>query len=274
MFRGVPPGDGLYRFMLRTGQFLRWAFRIRITASGLGHLPAPGPRRGSARAVLPGSGAVFAVTHFGYLDFAVAELVLWRHCRARLRFLIHQGAADHWLAGMAIRTSGQVVVGRTGRGAAYGEAVAKLRAGEYLAVFPEAGVSRSFVVRECRTGAVRMAAEAGVPLIPVSVWGAHRLLTRGRGFSARRAWHAPVRIHIGDPLRFGPDTGVEDATEQLRGALQAGIDACMAGFPLAPEPGAWWMPAHLGGSAPTEQERQAMDAQDAAARRRRDSRAT
>lgn len=273
MLRGVPPGDGLYRFMLRTGQFLRWAFRIRILASGLGHLPAPGPRRGSP-GVMPGSGAVFAVTHFGYLDFAVAELVLWRHCRARLRFLIHQGAADHWLAGMAIRTSGQVVVGRTDRRAAYGETVAKLRAGEYLAVFPEAGVSRSFVVRECRTGAVRMAVEAGVPLIPVSVWGAHRLLTRGHGFSARRAWHAPVRIQIGDPLRFGPDTDVQDATERLRGVLQAGIDACIAGFPLAPEQGAWWMPAHLGGSAPTERERQVMDAQDAAARRRRDSRAT
>jgi len=33
-------------------------------------------------------------------------------------------------------------------------------------------------VRECKTGAARMAAEAGVPVIPVSVWGAHRLMTR------------------------------------------------------------------------------------------------
>lgn len=272
MPRRFPPADGLYRLMLRTGQFLRWVLRIRIIPSGLQHLPVPGRRHGPARAALPGSGAVFAITHFGYLDFAVAELVLWKHCRAQLRFMIHQGAADHWLAGLAIRSSGQVVVGNTDRSAAYEAGVEKLRAGEYLAVFPEAGVSRSFVVRECRTGAVRMAAETGVPVIPVSIWGAHRLLTRGRGFSAKRGWRAPVRIHVSEPLRFGPDTDVEDATGQLRSELQAGMDRCIKDFPLVPEPDAWWMPAHLAGSAPTEPERQALDARDAAERRRRDPR--
>jgi hypothetical protein len=48
----------------------------------------------------------------------------------------------------------------------------------------------------------------------------------------------------------------------------------MRDFPLKPDPGAWWMPAHLGGTAPTEPERQAMDEMDAAARRRRNPRAT
>ena len=86
-------------------------------------------------------------------------------------------------------------MGYTSRMEAYDAAVAKLRAGEYLAVLPEAGVSRSFKVRECKTGAVRMAAEAGVPVIPVSVWGAHLLLTRGHGFSPRLGWRAPVRVH-------------------------------------------------------------------------------
>ncbi|RDV09252.1 1-acyl-sn-glycerol-3-phosphate acyltransferase, partial [Arthrobacter sp. RT-1] len=44
---------------------------------------------------------------------------------------------------------------------------------------------------------------------------------------------------------------------------------CIADFPLKPEPGAWWMPRHLGGGAPSEAERQALDAQDAARGRRR-----
>ncbi|ELT44518.1 lysophospholipid acyltransferase family protein, partial [Arthrobacter nitrophenolicus] len=188
-----PPSDRFYRFLVRTGLFLRWALQVRIITSGTEHLPDPGPRHGASRAVVPGVGAVFAITHFGYLDFAAAELLLWKRERGQLRFLIHQGAADHWLAGPAIAASGHVVVGYAERSGAYDNAVARLRAGEYLAVFPEAGVSRSFVVRECRTGAVRMAAEAGVPVIPVSVWGTHRLLTRGHGFSLRRGWRAPVR---------------------------------------------------------------------------------
>jgi 1-acyl-sn-glycerol-3-phosphate acyltransferase len=78
--------------------------------------------------------------------------------------------------------------------------VQKLREGEYIAILPEAGVSRSFQVRECKTGAVRMAAEAGVPIIPVSVWGAHRIMTRHHGFSPLRAWRAPVRVHVGETL--------------------------------------------------------------------------
>ncbi len=263
------PNDRFYRMIVRTGLFLRGAFRIRVISTGTGHLPPAGPRSGVSRAVVPGTGAVFAVTHFGYLDFAVAELLLWKQARAQLRFLIHQGAADHWFAGPAVSASGHVVVGYTDRAGAYDEAVAKLRAGEYLAVFPEAGVSRSFTVRGCRTGAVRMAAEAGVPVIPVSVWGAHRLLTRGHGFSPRRAWRAPVRIHVGSALTYAPDVDAEAATASLRDILQDGIHRCIADFPLQPEDRAWWMPAHLGGGAPTEAERKILDSDDEARGRRR-----
>lgn len=263
------PNDRFYRLIVRTGLFLRGAFRIRVISTGTGHLPPAGPRSGVSRAVVPGNGAVFAVTHFGYLDFAVAELLLWKQARAQLRFLIHQGAADHWFAGPAVSASGHVVVGYTDRAGAYDEAVAKLRVGEYLAVFPEAGVSRSFTVRGCRTGAVRMAAEARVPVIPVSIWGAHRLLTRGHGFSPRRAWQAPVRIHVGSALTYAPDVDAEAATASLRDILQDGIDRCIRDFPLQPEPRAWWMPAHLGGGAPTDAERKILDSDDEARGRRR-----
>ncbi|MHC6591169.1 lysophospholipid acyltransferase family protein [Arthrobacter sp. C152] len=267
-----PSNDRFYRSMVRAAHVLLGACRVRVHTSGVGNLPASAAPKGGFRVPVPGMGAVFAITHFGYLDFAVAELMLWKHCRGQLRFLVHQGAADHWLAGPAISASGHVVVGYADKSGAYDAAVARLRDGEYLAVFPEAGVSRSFTVRGCRTGAVRMAAEAGVPLIPVSIWGAHRLLTRGHGFSARRGWRAPVCVQVDEPLRFRPDVDVEAATETLRGRLQAGIDRCIADFPLQPAPGAWWMPAHLGGGAPTEAERQLLDAEDAARLRRRTSR--
>ncbi|GAA1265803.1 lysophospholipid acyltransferase family protein [Arthrobacter pascens] len=264
-----PPNDRLYRLFVRTGLFLRWIFRVRVVVTGAENMPAPGPRQGASRGVQPGHGAVMAITHFGYLDFAVAELVVWKHARAQLRFLIHQGAADHPVAGPAISATGHVVVGYGSGTAAYDAAVAKLRAGEYLAVFPEAGVSRSFKVRECKTGAVRMAAEAGVPVVPVSIWGAHRVLTRGHGFSARLAWRAPVRVHIGPPVRPAPHADADAETAALRQTLQSGIDACMASFPLRPEPGSWWMPADQGGGAISEAERQRLDAEDVARGRRR-----
>lgn len=257
------PNDRFYRFIVRTGLALRRLFGIRVIVTGREHLPPPGPLNGPSRKVVPGQGAVVAITHFGYLDFAFAELALWWNNRAEMRYLVTQGAADHWFAGPAISAAGHVVVPYGSGSGAYDAAVAKLREGEIIAVLPEAGVSRSFTVRDCKTGAVRMAAEAGVPLIPVSVWGAHRLLTRHHGFSPRRAWRAPVRIHVGRPLQPadlpGPARDAQPATEQLRRVLQAGIDTAIADFPLTPGPGAWWMPAHLGGGAPTDAERQRLD---------------
>ena len=264
------PSDRFYRVIVRTGLALRGLFRIRVIVTGQEHLPAPEPRsephseprtepHGSSRPVVPGTGAVVAITHFGYLDFAFAELLLWWHARAQMRFLVTQGAADHWFAGPAISAAGHVVVGYESGAHAYDAAVEKLRAGEYIAILPEAGVSRSFRVRECKTGAVRMAAEAGVPVIPVSVWGAHRLMTRRHGFSPARAWRAPVRIHVGEPVAVDPSLDAAAATEDLRATLQAGIDACIAGFPLKAAPGEWWMPAELGGGAPSEEERQRLD---------------
>jgi hypothetical protein len=60
-------------------------------------------------------------------------------------------------------------------------------------------------------------------------------------------------------MRVGPEEDPVAATARLRQVLQAGIDAGIADFPLDPRPGAWWMPADLGGGAPSEEERQRLD---------------
>ena len=125
-------------------------------------------------------------------------------------------------------------------------------------------VPQSAAVIPLKTGPVRLAAEAGVPIIPVSVWGSHRLLTRGHGFSLRRAWRSPVRVHISEPIWHTAEADVAAETERLRAELQDGIDRGIADFEITPEPGAWWQPAHLGGGAMTEAERIAADQHDAA----------
>lgn len=248
-----------FRIVLHAGLFLSGLFRIRVLVSGQRHLPTPDPIAAKARLPRPGSGAVVVITHFGYLDFIYAEMVLWHHMKAQLRFLITQAAARHWLAGPVMHGCGQVTVDWNDGGTAYQDAVAKLRAGEYVAVFPEAGVSRSFTVRRCKTGAVRMAADAQVPIIPISVWGSHRLMSRDHRFSVLRAWRAPVRVHIGAPVRHHGDIDVVEETAKLRALLQDGVDAGIADFPVEPSSGVWWMPSHLGGGAPTIAQAERLD---------------
>ena len=53
-------------------------------------------------------------------------------------------------------------------------------------------------LKEFKTGAVRIAAEAGVPLVPVVLWGTQRLMTKDhpRDFSRGK----PIAIRVGAPL--------------------------------------------------------------------------
>ena len=150
----IVAGRGLFGF---------WGLKRRVR--GAEHLPATG-------------GAVLAMTHFGYLDFALVEWVTWLANRRRIRFMAKQGAFDKPVVGWLLRGMRHIAVDMSAGAAAYAKAVDALRQGELLGVFPEAGVSASFTVRALKTGAVRLAAEAGVPVIPVAVWGGQRLLTK------------------------------------------------------------------------------------------------
>jgi 1-acyl-sn-glycerol-3-phosphate acyltransferase len=172
------------------------------------------------------AGAVLAVTHFGYLDFALLEWAVWHVNRRQVRFLATARAFEHPVAGPLLRGMRHIPVERTAGAPAYRHAVRALRAGELVGVFPE-GEVHTGDVGPVRTGAVRMAAEAGVPLVPVVVWGGHRLLTKGGGrrrveVGLRRAFRARIVVTVGEP-RHLPHTGldVEAESARLRSALRA-----------------------------------------------------
>jgi 1-acyl-sn-glycerol-3-phosphate acyltransferase len=213
---------------------------------------------------------VLAVTHFGYADFLPVALTWWTHRHDRLRFLVGPRPYRSRLLGALIAACGGVPVLGEAHHASLAASVRALDAGWSIALFPEAGVSRSFTVRRCHSGAVRMALATGVPLIPVGVWGGHRITTRGHGprnrldrGSVRDAWGAPVRIHFGPPVAFDAGESPEESSARLQRALQEVADAAARDFPLGRPAGAWWVPAKDGGGAPTEAERDIWDAFDA-----------
>jgi 1-acyl-sn-glycerol-3-phosphate acyltransferase len=140
----------------------------------------------------------------------------------------------------------------------YHEAVRYLREGEAVGIFPEATISRAFVVKEIKTGAVRIAAEAGVPVLPVIMWGTHRMITKdhSRDFSRGKT----IAIAVGEPLYpTGEDPAAE--TAELKAAMEALLDEVIRSYPADEQPpGSWWLPASYGGSAPTLEEAAALDA--------------
>ena len=252
----------VYRPVIGTALSFFKALDLRIDVEGSENIPTTG-------------GAVIASNHVGYLDFVFTGLAARKVHRDRLvRFLAKKEIFDKRLPGMLMRGMHHISVDRDAGADSYRGAVAALRSGELIGMFPEATISRSFMLKEFKNGAARMAAEAGVPLVPSVVWGTQRLLTKGRPRNFQR--HVAIRIHVGEPLRPGPADDPTAVTEELKARMQVLLGAAQAAYPQSPanDDDRWWLPAHLGGTAPTLEEAGALDVRDVAERRaKREARA-
>ena len=222
----------------------------RVTYHGLENIPASG-------------GAVIAINHTSYIDFLPAALAA-HYRKRRMRFMIKAEMEDVKIVGWLIKHTGTIPVDRTAGAGAYAAAVQALRKGELVGVYPEATISRSFELKEFKTGAVRMALEARVPIIPLIVWGAQRAWTKDHPKSLGRK-KLPMTVAVGEPIQA---TGT---AEQLDAALRESMTALLRKTQLDyPHPeGAYWVPRRLGGSAPTMAEAKLLDEAELAERARK-----
>jgi 1-acyl-sn-glycerol-3-phosphate acyltransferase len=229
------------------------ALDVRFDVAGQEHIPATG-------------GGVVVMNHTGYLDFALAGTPFWRERRRLVRFMAKQEVFTSRVTGPLMRAMHHIPVDRAAGAASFRAAVEALRAGELVGVFPEATISRSFCLKEFKSGATRMARSAGVPLIPVTLWGSQRVWTKGRKPTIRAARHIPISITIGAPLTPGRGPATETA---LVGVMNDLLDATRARYPEGPGDDPWWVPAHLGGTAPTPARAAELDVEDQVERTRR-----
>lgn len=239
---------------LTTFKVKRWDVRV----TGTEHIPVTG-------------GAVIATNHIGYLDFIfVGAGVRLAPGKRLVRFAAKQETFDHKVSGPLMRAMKHIPVDRGGAAAsAIDHGIRLLRAGELVGMFPESTISQSFVPLPGKTGTVRMAQEAGVPIVPGAVWGSQRLFTKGRPRDFRSK--VTITVDFGPALACDPEADAAELTTELMGRIGALVATAQERYPERPAPGedAWWIPAHLGGTAPTPAEAEAR-ARDEAARRRRD----
>ncbi|MEU6021556.1 lysophospholipid acyltransferase family protein [Micromonospora sp. NPDC047134] len=219
---------------------------LRLNVEGSHHVPRTG-------------GAVMASNHVSYLDFIFCGLGALDSGRL-VRFMAKESVFRHRVSGPLMRGMRHIPVDRGAGAESYAAALTALRAGEVVGVFPEATISRSFTVKELKSGATRMAGEAGVPLLPVALWGTQRLWTKGRPRTLTRR-HTPITILVGEPLDPAgyPDPTAMNADLKIR--LAELVDRAQREYPDQPtDPeDRWWLPAHLGGTAPTPEQAAALD---------------
>lgn len=220
--------------------FARTAFKaldLKFDVTGTENIP----RRG---------GAVLVSNHIGYLDFVFCGLAA-RPSKRLVRFMAKDSVFRHKVSGPLMRAMKHIPVDRSQGLHAYRHALDALRSGEIIGVFPEATISPSFTLKNFKSGAARLAQEAGVPLLPMALWGTQRLWTKGHKRDLGRH-HIPITIRIGEAVAADPDEQAEKITDRLRLRVQELLEAAQRAYPVRPKSpdDTWWMPAHLGGSAP------------------------
>jgi hypothetical protein len=103
-------------------------------------------------------------------------------------------------------------------------------------------------------------------VIPLILWGTQRMLTKDRPKDFSR--HRTIAITVGTPMTVTTDDDPVATTAVLRSTMAEMLDDTIRAYPEQP-PGAWWLPAAYGGSAPTPEEADRLDREELARRAER-----
>lgn len=164
-------------------------------------------------------GVIVAPNHRSYLDPLVLSQAVSRAHR-QVRFLAKKEVTDVPIAGAIATAMGAIRVDRQSKtGDPMGEAARALRAGELVAVFPQGTIPRGAdffnPVLKGRFGAVRLALQTGVPVVPVGIWGTEAAWPRNRKlpYLLNLANPPKILIRFGEP--YHPTGSVKDETAIL-----------------------------------------------------------
>jgi 1-acyl-sn-glycerol-3-phosphate acyltransferase len=240
--------EPVYGTVIQVARLVWKAQGLKFTVTGEENLPVNG-------------GAVIAINHTSYFDFTFAGLPAYKQKRGRkVRFMAKKEVFDAKVAGSLMRAMRHIEVDRGSGADSYDQACQRLKQGELVGVYPEATISRSFEIKEFKSGAARMAIACDVPIIPHIVWGAQRIWTKGH---PKNMWRpkVPISITVGEPIY--PTLPPAELTALLHSRMQHLLERVQDAYGPHP-PGEFWVPHRLGGGAPTLAEANRMDAEEAA----------
>jgi acyl carrier protein len=202
------PGKPAWNITGKCARFFFRVCRIPIVVRGMENLP---PEGAAAQAV------VVAANHTSYLDGAVLLAILdWRN----YGFVAKRELLDNPFTRIFLGGLGSEFVERfdVQKSAEHADAlVDAARNGKSLVVFPEGTMSRHTGLMPFRAGAFQVAAQAGIPVIPIALRGVRSVLRDGTWYPRR----SPIAVTIGAPVL--PEGADWNATLSLRDRVRAEI---------------------------------------------------
>lgn len=180
-------GDALYWVGVKCMSVVSRMAGMKVTVEG--------------RENIPPDVCMFAANHTSNADAAAIVGSIPR----RVAILARKSLFDIPLIGTAFRLAKFVAVDRENRDAALAtvpEAVKRVREGYSFLVYPEGTRSPDGHLRRFKKGSFAIAIEAGIPVVPVTCAGAHRIMEKNsliiRG--------GEVKVHFGKPIETSPYT--------------------------------------------------------------------
>lgn len=174
---------------------------------------------------IPKSGAAIVVcNHLSYLDPLTFTHFLYNNGRAP-RYLGKESVFRVPFVGWFIKAAGQIPVNRESKDAIKGfeHAIAVLKAGHMLGVYPEGTLTRdeNLWPMKAKTGVARLALETDTPVYPCASWGPERVIPP-YGKKIKLFPRTKVSVIMGDPVdltkwrgKGGDPAAVEAASEAI-----------------------------------------------------------
>lgn len=199
-----------------------WSLMVRYRFTPKSKLPQSGP-------------FILAPNHYSEIDPIAMGAAVW-HLGRLPRFMAKASLFKVPVFGWLLRATGQIPVEREGssraasaKGSPMGAAGALIEREACVIVYPEGTLTRDPDLWPMRgkSGAVRLALESGIPLIPVAHWGTQELMPR-YGKKIRPFPRKTIRVSVGEPLDLSRFQGktvdqktVTEATRLLMDAITA-----------------------------------------------------
>jgi putative phosphoserine phosphatase / 1-acylglycerol-3-phosphate O-acyltransferase len=184
----------------------------RFDIAGTEHIPSTGP-------------AIVVANHRSYFDAAAVGMAVMRAGR-KPRSLAKKEIFDAPLLGQLAKIFGQIKVdrGRAG-GQALDQAILALRGGEVVVLMPQGTIprGRAFFNPQLvgKSGAARLAAATGAPVIPMGVWGTEKVWPRSSRLpNVTNLLHPPkVLVRVGPPVAGLDGLNARAATQRIMAAI-------------------------------------------------------
>jgi len=184
----------------------RLLYRVRVL--GASHIPETG-------------GAVVIANHLSYMDVVVLQLAFPRP----LRYVAFRGPGTGALLSWIFRSAGAIEVSPDKPSQWLRDAVAALRRGELVCLFPEGEISRTGQLMAIRRGFGLMARRARVPVIPAAIdglWGSIFSFSENKYlWKSPRLMPTPVCVAFGEPIPHG----AADAATARKAIMELGTAA-------------------------------------------------